>query len=424
MYDRTLTVRAKSQAWVREQEDQQASQTLSGVELPTQGDRRRIHPSTVVHAALLNRAVVSQLSSQHSLLQLQRQYGNRYVQQVVRLARQPARRSPAQSLIQRDETDDPQPSSRLSTTSGLQFTPPPTFQFTSPTGFQLSPPTLTVPGFRSPALSLGVGQLQLNPTPFQSLPLFSTVPIRQLLQPSPEMLQRLVEEWMLQYRLRQPTPALPQSAWTQIWSAWRRLTNEWIARGEVAIVNPAESQDLLRQQAAEAILRQLTGGEPPQSPGLSEVAGQVWPAFEAALNATQFYPALKQRASELAVQHWPMLVTLAGGAVATSLTLGIRQSDWRSTALISGFLPSLVDQRISVSSNLDLVLRFGESTAIGQESGVVVGLRPTIGLRWDFGSGRHLLLEGDTNLRFQTGQDRPQGFQFNWAPGLRIGGSF
>ncbi|MEW5988221.1 MAG: hypothetical protein AB1791_16455 [Chloroflexota bacterium] len=293
-------------------------------------------------------------------------------------------------------------------------------------GFQLPEPTLTLPRPQPP--TLGVPALRLDPALFPQQPIQSAVPVNSLLQPTPEMLNNLVQQWVAQYRLRQPAflAAAPQDWWSQLWSAWRRLTDQWIARGAEPLSRPEMAQDLLRDNAAErlqALARQLSGEEQPEV-SVGDIAGQVWPAFQQALEATEFYPRLRTRAGELAQEHWPAFIPLVGAGLTTSLMMGIRGGDWRSAEFISSNLLTLVDTEIPLSGNLGLILRFGESEAIGREEGVTIGLRPTVGLHWRFEEGRELTIEGDTNLRFQTDQESERGFQFNFAPGLTVGGRF
>lgn len=292
-------------------------------------------------------------------------------------------------------------------------------------GFQLPEPTLTLPRPQPP--TLGVGPLRLDPTLFPQPSIQSAMPVNSLLQPTPEMLNNLVQQWVAQYRLRQSFPsAAPQDWWSQLWSSWRRLADQWIARGAEPLTRPEMAQDLLRDNAAErlqALARQLSGEEQPEV-SVGDIAGQVWPAFQQALEATEFYPRLRTRAGELAQEHWPAFIPLVGAGLTTSLMMGIRGGDWRSAEFISSNLLTLVDTEIPLSGNLGLILRFGESEAIGREEGVTIGLRPTVGLHWRFEEGRELTIEGDTNLRFQTGQESERGFQFNFAPGLTVGGRF
>lgn len=329
------------------------------------------------------------ISRQRMALQLQSSHGNRI----------------AQSYLQRDNGEEEEVPEAPSV--------------------ELPSPELTVPGEESP--SLGSGQLRLDPGLFQQQPIAAAVPLGELMRPSPELLNSLVTSWQQDFQRRYTGSSIPQDAWTQIWSQWRRLADRWIARGDPVIANPSEAQDLLREDATEFILQQLSGEEP-STPSAGDVAGdvaeQVWPAFQAALEATQFYQQITTRAGELAEEHWPVLIPLVGTALASALATGIGYEDYSQLETLTGALTSIPEVDIPIGEDMHLLLSFAESQAAPGEEGVVIGLRPRVGLRWDFEGGRNLQVQGDADMRFQTGAESEGGFQFGVAGGLEVSGQF
>ena len=279
-------------------------------------------------------------------------------------------------------------------------------------GFQLTPPQLTMP--RPEAPSLGVGRLELNLSPFQTLNVEDTFSPSRLFQPSSELVRQLVDNWLMQYRLMHPGPAFPENAWQQIWSAWRRLSDEWLARGADAPLNAQLAQDLLRDQAAQSVLNQQAGGG---EASLSDIAGRVWPAFQQALEATQFYPTIRRNAEGLIQQHWPVLIPILATALGTSLGMGLQGNDWRAMQQLSSYLPML-NQEISLGSNWGLTLGFAESPPIqgSGEQGVVLGVNPSIGFTYR-SENIQFSIGGSVNLRFETGQESTRGFRVNASPG-------
>ena len=280
--------------------------------------------------------------------------------------------------------------------------------------FQLTPPTLSLPKYKGP--SLGGGQLKLDLTPFQGLSIENSFSPSLLFQPSPELLQQLVDNWIWQYRLLHPGPPLHEDAWQQLWSAWRRLTDQWIARGADAPLNAELAQDLLRDQAAQTVLNQQQGS----TASLDQIAGKVWPAFKKSLEATQFYPKLKKNAEELAGQHWPVLIPVIGTALGTSLGMGLTDNDWRGMEQLSGLLP-MVNKDIRLGGNWTMSLGFSDSQPIKgiKEQGVVIGLNPTLGFKYKK-DDIQFSLESSVNLRLETGQNSDQGFQVHTSPGAKM----
>lgn len=332
----------------------------------------------------------STISRQRIAQQLQRAHGNHFVQR----------------LIQRDNGEDEEAAETISE--------------------EQPSAELAVPSADAP--SLGSGQLTLDPGIFQQQPIAAAVPVGELMQPSPELLNSLVTNWQQDFQRRYTGPAIPQDAWTQIWQQWRRLADRWIARGDPIIANPSEAQDLLREDATEFILQQLSGQEPSEPPSAgdvaSDVAEQVWPAFQAAIEATQFYQQITSRAGELAEEHWPVLIPLVGTALASAIATGAGYEDWSQMETLAGALTSIPEVDIPIGEDMHLLLSFAESEAAPGEEGVVIGLRPRVGLRWDFEGGRNLQVQGDADMRFQTGAESESGFQFGIAGGLEVSGQF
>jgi len=279
--------------------------------------------------------------------------------------------------------------------------------------FQLRPPQLSLPRYEGP--SLGVGQLRLDPAPFQTLSLENTFSPSRLFQPSPELLQQLVDHWLLQYRLTHPGPPLAENAWQQLWSAWRRLTDQWLARGADAPLHAELAQDLLREQAAQAVLNLQPAGS---STDVGDIAGQVWPAFERALGATQFYPRLRQNAEGLVREHWPALIPVLGTALGVSLGMGLGDNDWRAMQRLSALLPQL-NTDIPLGNRWTMSLGFSESQPIRgmREQGVVIGVQPSIGFRYS-SEAVQFSIDSSVNLRFETGQESERGFQVHTSPGV------
>jgi hypothetical protein len=277
-------------------------------------------------------------------------------------------------------------------------------------GFQLTPPSLTLP--RSQGPSLGAGQLQLDLAPFQQLDVETLLSPSRMFQPSPELVRQLVDSWVNNYRLTHPGPPPAESAWQQLWSAWRRLADQWLARGADAPLNAAAYQDLLREQAARSLLEQM----PDTSTSLGDVAGRVWPAFQAALEATQFYATVRQNGLALIQQHWPALIPTIAAALGVSLGMGLQGNNWRGMEQLSTFLPML-SRDVRLSENWQLTLSFADSNPIrgGGEQGVVIGVNPSINFTYQ-GQGFQFSVGGSVNMRIETGQDSPRGVQVNASP--------
>jgi hypothetical protein len=289
--------------------------------------------------------------------------------------------------------------------------------------FRLSDPELTLPASEKPDFNMG--SLQLNPEFFQQLPIENTLSPELLLRPSPELLQQLVDNWMLQYRLLRPAPTPYQNAWQQLWTAWRQKTDEWIARGADAVLMPEQAQDLLRDRAAEDVIQHILSQHPAEESDseldVGAIAGKVWPAFEQALNTTEFYPRLQAQAEEQVLSHWPALLMALGGSLGTAIGTGLSDNDWRGMEMMTGHLLPLVNTEIELSDRLTLTLGFEESSAIEgmTEQGVVIGMQPTIGLRWDL-QDRQIRLEGSGNVRLETGQDSTRGVQVHALPTIQL----
>lgn len=365
-----------------------ASSQLSPAPAIDQGD---VAPSLYLARAMVGKwnGGGSAISRQRIAQQLQRSHGNYFVQRYIQ-------RDNGEDEEASVATSDEQPSAEL-----------------------------TVPSSETPSLS--PGQLQIDPGIFQQQPIAAAMPIGDLMRPPPELLNSLVTNWQQDFRRRYTGPPLPQDAWSQIWQQWRRLTDQWIARGDPVIANPSEAEDLLREDATEYILQQFSGEEPSEpSAGdvASDVADQVWPAFQAALEATQFYQQITTRAGELAEEHWPVLIPLVGTALASAIATGAGYEDWSQMETLAGALTSIPEVDIPIGEDMHLLISFAESQAAPGEEGVVLGLRPRVGLRWDFEGGGNLQVQGDADMRFQTGAESEGGFQFGIAGGLEVSGQF
>jgi len=372
--------------------DDEHEGVLSLVQLAPASNASRISTSP---EAFMTRAMSQELrgrglgpSRQRMLLQLQRLQGNRSVR----------------DYLQRENGEGE--------------------EATETAGAEPSPET-AVPSGETP--SLGAGQLRLDPGLFQQS-VAAALPLGELMQPSTELLDNLVTNWQQDFQRRYTGPPIPRDAWTQIWQQWRRLTDSWIARGDPTIANPTEAQDLLREDATEFILEQLRGEEPAEPPSAgdvaSDVAEQVWPAFQAALEATQFYQQITSSAEDLVAEHWPVLIPIVGTALASAIGTGAGHGEWSQMETLAGALTSIPEIDIPLGEDRHLLISFAESESAPGEEGVVIGLRPRVGVRWDFEGGRNLLLQGDADMRFQTGEESEDGFEFGVAGGLEVSGRF
>jgi hypothetical protein len=172
-------------------------------------------------------------------------------------------------------------------------------------------------------------------------------------------------------------------------------------------MNPTQARELLSTTAASSVPPTFTTGD---------IAGKVFAAFQAALEATQFYQQLKTRATELAAEHWPAVVIALGTAVGTSIGMGIHGNDWRAMAGISERLGGLLNTSIDLGAGRQLVVGLEGSQAIRPtESGVVIGVSPSVGVRWSLGDTTSITIRSRANMRFQTGQDTSAGFGFDWS---------
>lgn len=208
--------------------------------------------------------------------------------------------------------------------------------------------------------------------------------------------------------LQPPPPPAPGDPLQQLLTAWRRLAGEWVARGVPGMMNPELAREELVGPASHAVPATYTAGDIP---------GKVWEAFRTALAATQFYPQLEARARELAGQHWPLIVIAAGTALGTAVTKGVVGNDWQAMATLSQRLTSFAHVDIALGSNVQLQLALQDSKALRpNEQGVVIGVSPSIGVRWQIGPTSTLTIRSQANLRFQTGLDTDLGFDWSVTP--------
>jgi hypothetical protein len=239
-----------------------------------------------------------------------------------------------------------------------------------------------------------------------------------LIRPTDAMLDALARSWVNQFRVGagpadpppglQPAPgAAPGDPLQQLLTQWRRLVAEWVARGAPGVMNPELAREELLGPAARAVPPTFTTGDIP---------GKVWDAFRAALEATQFYQQLRTRAEELAATHWPFIVIALGTALGTAVTMGVHGNDWRAMAILSERLTAFARADIPLGTNVRLQLALEDSHAIRpSEQGVVIGLSPSVGVRWQIGEGASLSIQSRANMRFLTGQGTGNGFGFDWT---------
>jgi hypothetical protein len=203
-----------------------------------------------------------------------------------------------------------------------------------------------------------------------------------------------------------PPAAAPGDPFQQLLAAWRRLVAEWVSRGAPGVMNPELARELLSGTAARAV---------PGPHDQPDIAGTVWEAFQTALQATQFYSQLEARAAELAREHWPFIAIAVGTALGSAVTMGVHGNDWRALATLSERLRSFAHADIDLGSNTQLQLALESSEALRpDEQGVVIGVSPSIGIRWQLGQAA-LTIRSQANMRFQTGQDSDRGFGFDWS---------
>jgi hypothetical protein len=152
---------------------------------------------------------------------------------------------------------------------------------------------------------------------------------------------------------------------------------------------------------------------------LSTIAEKVWPAFQKAIEATQFYPKLKLKGQELIQQHWPILIPTLASALGVTLGMGSQGNDWRGMQRLSSLLPML-NQELPLTGNWMLTLGFAESQPIkgAGERGVVLGVNPSIGFRYK-SDMLQFSVGGSVNLRIETGQESTRGVQVNASPGAQ-----
>jgi hypothetical protein len=239
-----------------------------------------------------------------------------------------------------------------------------------------------------------------------------------LIRPTDAMLDALARSWVSQFRagavpadpppgLQTPPAPAPGDPLQQLVTQWRRLVAEWVARGVPGVMNPELAREELLGPAARAVPPTFTTGDIP---------GKVWDAFRAALEATQFYQQLRTRAEELAAAHWPFIVIALGTALGTAVTMGVHGNDWRAMAILSERITAFARADIPLGTNVRLQLALEDSHAIRpSEQGVVIGLSPSVGVRWQIGEGASLSIQSRANMRFLTGQGTSGGFGFDWT---------
>ncbi len=283
-------------------------------------------------------------------------------------------------------------------------------------GFRLRSPQLTVPGTEGP--SLGVGKLELDMSPFSQLGLDTALSPSRLFQPSAELIQQLVDNWILCYRITHPGPPMAESEWQQLWSAWRRLTDKWLEKGAGSPTNPQLAQEIFRDQAAQEVLNLQKGSS---KVSLLDIGSKTLPAFQKSLEATQFYPKIKQNAGDLLQLHWPILIPTLGTALGTSLGMGFLGNDWRAMEKMSALLPML-SKDFRLGENWTLSLSFAESTPVkgAKEKGVVLGVNPSVVFKYK-SKDIQFSVGGSVNMRIETGQESGRNPQISANPAAKIG---
>ena len=295
-------------------------------------------------------------------------------------------------------------------------------------GFQLRTPTaLALPEFGGP--SLGVGDLELDTSQFEGLPIQNAFQPERILTPSSAMLQELVNQWVQEYRPLHPGTAPAQSVWQQLIAAWNELAQQALTDNPNSFTDPATAQAELQDKAIESLTRIFAGQETQESASAMDVLGEIAsPIGEALLKAfekTNFFNGVKENAITLGEEHWPALIPILGGAFSTVIGQAIGDADWRSVSLVTNQLLPKLSEMLNLSFDLDDELSLGfqfqnsESIEGITESGVVIGLNPAVVIKY-----RGYEFFGSASMRFETGQNGVSGFQFHLLPGVGVRGTF
>jgi len=277
--------------------------------------------------------------------------------------------------------------------------------------------------------SLGIGELQLDPSLLEGLPIQSAFPANLALRPSAVMLYELVRQWAEEYRLLHPGPVPAQNVWQQIITAWNELARQALISNPSMFADPMAAQRELQEQAIERLSNILAGQaaeEPVDVSGmLEEIASPVGTALFNAFQKTDFFTRLKENASEFGEENWPALIPLLTGPLSAIIGQAVGQGDWRNVSLVTNELLPKLSELLELNINLDeewaIGFQFQDSASIlgTTESGVVIGLNPALIVKY-----KDIEFVGSTNMRFETGQDGINGFQFHLAPNVGIRGSF
>ncbi|MEM8863277.1 MAG: hypothetical protein AAGD96_33625, partial [Chloroflexota bacterium] len=188
--------------------------------------------------------------------------------------------------------------------------------------------------------------------------------------------------------------------------AWRRLADEHIASGEGGVVNPLEALEAIRQPAADEIIAQIQGSDQDSEIDFGAIAENVGRAFERALNATQFYPRLRENIDAALEEHRPLLATAIGSALATSSALGATDNNWAPTSEIAGLILGEVNSQLSqieLPDRWQLSLSVNDFEIENGDSGPIFNLTPQAVFRYqtdhvsvDFGAHIGLTIDGSS----------------------------
>lgn len=275
------------------------------------------------------------------------------------------------------------------------------------------------------APSLDVGELQLDPSLLEGLPIQSAFPVNLALRPSTAMLYELVNKWAEEYRLLHPEPPSAQNVWQQIVMAWRELAQQALTSNPTLFTDPAVAQRELEEQAFERISRILAGQPAEESTStsavLGEIASSVGEALATAFQKTDFFARLKANALEFGEENWPALIPLLTGSLSTIIGQAVGQGDWRNVSLVTNKLLPKLSELLNLNINLPdgwvLGFQLQDSAPIlgATESDVVIGLNPALTLKY-----KDVKFVGSANLRIETGQDGVNGVRLNAVPGVAV----
>ncbi len=268
------------------------------------------------------------------------------------------------------------------------------------------------------APSLDIGELQLDPSLLEGLPIQSAFPANLALHPSQAMLYELVNQWADQYRLLHPGPAPAQNVWQQVTTAWNALAQQALISNPSMFADPAAAQRELQEQAIERLSKILAGqaAEEPVnvSAVLAEIASPVGEALSKAFQKTDFFTKLKENATKFGEENWPALIPLLTGPLSAMIGQAVSQGDWRNVSLVTNQLLPKLSESLAPSINLsnDWKIRFqlqpSESIVGAIEHGVVIGAQPAITLTY-----KDIEFFGSVNMRFEIGPDGMKGLQLH-----------